>query len=188
MVVDNGGDDVYLAMKGEGEQHSGLGEGTHHGTGMLLDRQGNDFYSGGATSGSGWDLGVGFLIDLSGDDSYTDYHHLGFKPAHALEQSLAVFLDGGGEDTVSEWSSDWADAAYFIPQVDEGIGSNFSFAALLGPRSTHLPAGLSATLAGPVTFTPVSWNAEEDGKEYPRGIGVVIRDSEGLIGPEGVQR
>lgn len=180
MLVDNAGDDVYLAMKGEEEEHSGLGEGIHHGIGMLLDRAGNDIFSGGATSGSGWDLGVGFLIDVSGDDTYTDYHRLGFKPAHAQVQSLAVFLDGGGEDTVTEWSNDWANASLFYPQVHDGMGGNFSFALLLGAEPNLLPPQLSAVLQGPVTFTPVFWAAEEEEEEeYPKGIGVMLVESGG---------
>lgn len=174
MVVDDAGDDVYLAMKADEDKHSGLGEGIHHGVGMLLDRSGNDFYSGGATSASGWDLGAGFLVDVSGNDTYTDIHHLGFKPAHARVQSLAVFLDGAGADSISEWSSDWADATFFYPSVHEGMGGNFSFALLLGASATSFPPELSSHLGRPVSLTPVSWGIEADGNEYPRGLGVIM--------------
>jgi hypothetical protein len=183
-LIDGAGDDVYIAMKREEEDHSGLGEGIHHGTGLVLDRAGDDLYSGGATSGSGWDLGVGFLIDVTGDDTYTDYMRMGFKPGAALVQSLAVFLDGDGVDTFSEWTRDWADAAYFRPRVHEGVGGNFSFVLLLGEQPDRLPPELAATVRGPVTFTPVSQGAEEDVGEYPRGIGVVFLEARrrGLAG------
>lgn len=174
MLIDSSGDDVYVEMKGE-EDHGGFGEGVHHGTGLLLDRAGNDFYSGGAASGAGWDLGVGYLIDIAGHDYYTDLWQLGFKPAASPVRSLAVFLDGGGVDTLSDFTTDWANASEFLPRsYHRQIGGNFSFVLLLGLERDRLPPALAETVRGPVTLTPVSYGEEEDGREYVRGIGVVL--------------
>jgi hypothetical protein len=177
MLVDSDGDDVYLAMKGEAQDHSGMGEGIHHGTALALDRAGDDFYSGVTSAGGGWDLGIGFFIDVAGSDTYTDLLELGVSPAWSGVQSLAVFLDGGGEDTFSEWSENWANAEYFRAQAHRGIGGNFSFVILLGPEPDRLPPALRETLQGRVTLAPVSYGEEEDGVEYPRGIGVIIMEA-----------
>jgi hypothetical protein len=166
-------------MKGE-EDHGGFAEGVHHGTGFLLDRSGNDFYSGGDASGSGWDLGIGYFIDVSGDDYYTDIRKLGFKPGSTSGRSLGVFHDGGGLDTFSNLTTDWANAWNFIPESYHPlIGGNFSFVLLSGPESDRLPPALAKTVKGPVTLTSVSRGQEEDGKEYVRGIGVVLIEAAG---------
>ena len=174
VMVDNDGDDVYVQMMGE-EDHGGLGQGEHHGTGLLLDRAGNDFYSCGEWCGTGEDLGVGYLIDIAGDDYYTDLTRHGFKPAGTPIRSLGVFLDGGGLDTLSDMTTGWADASDFGEQsYHRPVGGNFSFVLLLGPERDRLPPALAETVRGPVTLTPVSRGREEDGNEYVRGIGAVI--------------
>lgn len=179
MLVDGSGDDAYVAMKGK-EDHGGFAEGVHHGTGFLLDRAGNDFYSGGCASGAGWDLGIGYFIDISGDDHYTDLWKLGFKPGASPVRSLGVFLDGSGLDTLSDFTTDLANASEFYPNSYHPlIGGNFSFVLLLGPERDRLPPALAETVRGPVTLTSVSFGEEEDGKQYPRGIGVVLIESAG---------
>jgi hypothetical protein len=177
MMVESAGNDVYLAMKGEAEQHSGLGEGIHHGAALVLDRAGDDFYSGGTTSGGGWDLGIGYFIDVAGADTYTDLFEFGHKPAVSMVQSFAVFVDGGGADTFSERSIRWANAAYFRPDVHQGIGGNFAFALLLGPEKNRLPSAMQEPLRPGAWLAPVRFGEEEDGAEYPHGIGVVIVES-----------
>jgi hypothetical protein len=166
-------------MKGESD-HDGFAEGVHHGTGFLLDRSGNDFYSGGTACGSGWDLGIGYFIDVSGDDYYTDIWKLGFKPGTTSGRSLGVVLDGGGLDTFSDLTTDWANASNFIPDSYHPlIGGNFSFVLMLGPESDRLPPTLAKSVKGLVTLTSVSRGKEENGKEYVRGIGVVLLEAAG---------
>jgi hypothetical protein len=174
MLVENDGDDVYLAMKGEDGLHTGMGEGIHMGNALLIDRSGNDFYSGASFAGGGYDHGTGFFIDVAGSDTYTDLMELGLWPARSGAQSFGVFLDGGGEDTFSQWAGDWAEAEYFRPDPYRGIGGNFSFVLLLGPETDWLPPALQDTPQSGLTLTPVSFGEEEDGMEYPRGIGVII--------------
>jgi hypothetical protein len=174
MLVDGSGNDAYLAMKGE-EDHGGFAEGVHHGTGFLLDRSGNDFYSGGRACGAGWDLGIGYFIDVAGDDYYMDLWKLGFMPAASRARSLGVFLDGGGLDTLSDFTTEWANASEFYPEdLPPQAAGNFSFVLLLGPERDRLPRALAETVRGPITLTSVSYGKEEDGKQYPRGIGVVL--------------
>jgi len=180
MLVDGSGDDVYVEMKGE-EDHGGFAEGVHHGTGLFLDRAGNDFYSGGF-AGAGWDLGLGYFIDIAGDDYYTDLWKIRFRPAASPIRSLAVFLDGGGLDTLSgDVTTDWANASEFYPgeTYHPDIGGNFSFVLLLGSEPDRLPPALAETVRGPVTLTSVSYGEEEDGNEYVRGIGVVLIEAAG---------
>jgi hypothetical protein len=174
MLVESAGNEVYLCMKGDAEQHCGMAGGIHHGTGMVLDRSGDDFYGSTTATGGGWDLGVGFFVDVAGSDTYTDLFELGHRPAVSQVQTFSVFLDGGGEDTFSESSTRWANAAYFRPDVHQGIGGNFAFALLLGPETNRLPTAMQDTLRAGVGLAPVSFGEEEDGIEYPRGIGVVI--------------
>jgi len=177
VMVDNDGDDVYVQMMGE-EDHGGLGQGEHHGTGLLLDRAGNDFYSCGAWCGTGEDLGVGYLIDIAGDDHYTDLTRHGFKPAGTAIRSLGVFLDGGGIDTLSDMTTDWANASEFGQEsYHRPVGGDFSFVLMLGRERDRLPSALAETVRGPVTLTSVSYGREEDGKEYVRGIGAVIMEA-----------
>lgn len=180
MLVDGSGDDVYVEMKGD-EDHGGFAEGVHHGTGFLLDRAGNDFYSGGM-AGAGYDLGLGYFIDISGDDYYTDLWKIRFRPAASPIRSLALFLDGGGEDTFPALTTlDWANASEFYPgeTYHPDIGGNFSFVLLLGPERDQLPPALAKTMRGPVTLTSLSYGEEEDGNEYVRGIGVVLIEAAG---------
>ena len=172
MLVDGSGNDTYVEMKGE-EYQGGFADGIHNGTGFLLDRAGDDFYSGGTACGDGWDLGIGYFIDAAGDDTYTDSWELGFKPGAANEASLVVFLDAGGLDTFSDLTTDWAIASEFGGQFPAAAG-NFSFVLLMGPERDRLPQALAKTVQGPVTLTPVSYGEEEDGKQYPRGIGIVL--------------
>jgi hypothetical protein len=172
MLVDGSGNDTYVEMKGK-EYQGGFAEGLHNGTGFLLDRAGDDFYSGGIACGDGWDLGIGYFVDIAGDDTYTDYWKLGFVPGSSNEASLVVFLDGGGLDTFSDFTTDWAKASVFGAQNPAAAG-NFSFVLLMGPERDRLPPALAKTVQGPVTLTSVSYGEEEDGKQYPRGIGVVL--------------
>lgn len=172
MLVDGSGNDTYIEMKGE-EYEGGFAEGLHNGIGFLLDRAGDDFYSGGSACGDGWDLGIGYFVDIAGDDTYTDSWELGFKPGAANEASLVVFLDGGGLDTFSDFTTDWAIASEFGGQFPAAAG-NFSFVLLLGPERDRLPAALKENVRGPVTLTSVSYREEEDGKPYPQGIGLVL--------------
>lgn len=174
VMVDDDGDDVYVQMMGE-EDHGGLGQGEHHGTGLLLDRAGNDFYSCGEWCGTGEDLGVGYLIDIAGDDHYTELTRHGFKPAGAPIRSLGLFLDGAGLDTLSDMTTGWADASEFGERsYHRPVGGNFSFVLLLGPDRDRLPPALAEAARGAVTLTAVSRGREEDGNEYVRGIGAVI--------------
>jgi hypothetical protein len=174
VLVDGSGNDAYVAMKGK-EDHGGFAEGVHQGIGFLLDRAGDDYYSGGGASGSGWDLGIGYFIDIAGEDYYTDFWRLGFKPAASRARSLGVFLDGGGLDTLGDFTTDWANASEFYPESHPPqAAGNFSFAMLLGPERDRLPQALAETVRGPVTLTSVSYAKEEDGKQYPRGLGIVL--------------
>lgn len=180
MLVDTSGDDAYVEMKGE-EDHGGFAEGVHHGTGLFLDRAGNDLYSGGI-AGAGYDLGLGYFIDIAGDDYYTDLWKIRFRPAASPIRSLAVFLDGGGLDTLSgDVTTDWANASEFYPgeTYHPDIGGNFSFVLLLGSERDRLPPALAETVHGPVTLSSVSYGEEEDGNEYVRGIGVVLIEAAG---------
>ena len=172
MLVDNSGNDAYVEMKGK-EDHGGFANGIHCGTGFLLDRAGNDIYSGGMACGNGWDLGIGCFIDVAGDDTYTDFWKLGLMPAACREASLGVFLDGGGLDTFSAFTTDLADASEFSPEaLPPQAAGNFSFVLLLGPERDRLPPALAETVRGPVTLGPVSYGEEEAGKRYPRGLGI----------------
>jgi hypothetical protein len=180
MLVDGSGDDVYVAMQG-GQHITGFAEGEHHGTGFLLDRTGNDFYSG-SFAGTGEDLGLGYFIDIAGDDHYTDLWKIRFRPAASPMRSLGLFLDGGGQDTFPSLPTfDWANASEFYPKgtYHADIGGNFSFVLLLGPEQDQLPPALAETMRGPVTLTSVSYGEEEDGKEYVRGIGIVLIEAAG---------
>jgi hypothetical protein len=179
MMVESAGDDVYLCVKGDAEQHCGMAGGVHHGTGMVLDRAGDDFYASSTATGGGWDLGIGYFIDVAGSDTYTDLFELGHRPAVSQVQTFSVFLDGGDADTFSETSTRWGNAAYFQPNVHQGIGGNFAFALLLGPETNRLPTAMQENLRPGVWLAPVSSGAEEDGTRYPRGIGVVIVESVG---------
>jgi hypothetical protein len=174
MLVDGSGNDTYVEMKGERDE-GGFADGVHNGTGFLLDRAGDDFYSGGMACGSGWDFGIGYFIDISGDDTYTDLWKLGFKPAASRVRSLGVFLDGGGLDTFTDFTTELANASEFHPgDLPPQAAGNFSFVLLLGPERDRLPPALAETVRGPVTLTSVSYGEEEDGKQYPRGIGLVL--------------
>jgi len=177
MMVESAGNDVYLCVKGDAEQHCGMAGGVHHGTGMVLDRAGDDFYASSTATGGGWDLGLGLFVDVAGSDTYTDLFGLGHRPAVSQVQTFSVFLDGGGADSFSETSTRWGNAAYFQPNVHQGIGGNFAFALLLGPETDRLPSPMRENLRPGVWLAPVSSGAEEDGIRYPRGIGVVLVES-----------
>jgi hypothetical protein len=177
MMVESAGNDVYVCMKGDAEQHCGMAGGVHHGTGMVLDRSGDDFYASSTATGGGWDLGLGLFVDVAGSDTYTDLFGLGHRPAVSQVQTFSVFLEGGGGDTFSESSTRWANAAYIVPTAHEGIGGNFAFALLLGPETDRLPTAMQENLRPGVWLAPVSSGEEEDGIRYPRGIGVAIAES-----------
>jgi len=91
MLIDEAGQDVYDAT-----QYS-QGAGIHLSVGYLHDGSGDDGYRSrfGPGQGSAHDLAVGMLIDERGDDSYTISGGQGM----ALTNSVAIFLDGAGNDT-----------------------------------------------------------------------------------------
>lgn len=116
---DGGGDDRHHVDA----QPEGLtfGSGDDLSLGWFEDLGGNDRYVGGRHSfGSGTEKGVGVFIDMSGDDRYESAQGDGFgsvldpadwqktsHPRYGLA-SMAVFVDGAGNDTYSR-------AKYFAP-------------------------------------------------------------------------
>jgi len=86
-----------------------------------------------------------------------------------------VFLDGGGLDTFSDFTTDLANASEFSPEVlpPQAAGS-FSFVLLLETERDRLPPALIETVMVPVTLTSVSYGKEKDGKQYPRRIHFVL--------------
>ncbi len=114
-LVDDGGDDSYLAIKdplvynwaGEGHNFTG-GQGfgfgyrggpyLSGGLGALLDMGGDDTYQCSVMcQGFGYFFGTGLLYDASGKDSYEITHKYGL--GSATHQSVGLFLEGGGADS-----------------------------------------------------------------------------------------
>ncbi len=91
IIIDVEGNDSYLSTR-----HGSMGSG-FMGIGVLMDLDGDDFYSGSILSqGSGF-LGIGSLIDLKGNDLYS---------AQEISQGAGLFgggilIDGTGDDKYS---------------------------------------------------------------------------------------
>ncbi len=124
LIIDFGGDDIYLNNTGNADG-SGLS--------MIIDMSGNDTYS--ATEkvsmGSGF-LGIGMLIDLAGDDVYTG---TSFSQGTGL-MGVGVLADFQGNDHytgqeytqgVGLWGTgilldQWGDDVYASTLMAQGVG------------------------------------------------------------------
>jgi hypothetical protein len=118
MLIDEGGDDTYLAdyfaqgasyyygvgilddRAGNDRYIAGRyaqGAGIHSSVGVLLDRKGNDSYyaSYGVSQGSGHDFGIGFLEDDQGNDSYWGGT---LVQGAATNGSLGILINQTGKD------------------------------------------------------------------------------------------
>ena len=93
--MEGAGDDKYT-----GSVYA-QGAGYWWGVGVLEDRGGNDSYSNEQYSaGSAPHFAIGCLVDLLGDDKY-NVGNEGLErqiQGHARDASLAVFIDGAGND------------------------------------------------------------------------------------------
>jgi len=89
---DGGGNDHYRLG------HYGQGAGIHLSSGILIDLGGHDTYTNfyGVGTGGAHDYAVGWLVDVSGDDTYSSS-----GLAQGLNNSTAIFYDGGGDDCYS---------------------------------------------------------------------------------------
>ncbi len=115
LLVDDGGDDRYLAIKkplvynwaGEGHNFTG-GQGfgfgyrggpyLSGGLGALLDLGGDDSYQCSVMClGFGYFFGTGLMYDAAGKDRYEITHKYGL--GSATHQSVGLFIDGAGADT-----------------------------------------------------------------------------------------
>lgn len=128
-LVDDGGDDNYLAIKdpmvfnwaGEGHNFSGSqgfafgfrgGPYWSGGLGALLDLKGDDVYQCSVMClGFGYFFGTGLVWDGDGDDSYEITHKYGL--GSATHQSVGLFFDDSGADK------------YRISGNDEAIGLGY---------------------------------------------------------------
>lgn len=176
IVRDAVGADTYFVKRGPGganrstwSGNHALGNGCHRGVGYLIDHNGSDRYSAsGLGGGNAWDLGTGYLLDLGGDDVMTDLHGKGFRgnTGWAGAKAFAVSYHVGGRDVYER--AHFGNAAA-IAKGYPGVGGNFAFFLDVGPEEDFYPKGYdnSAVQRGRVAF-----KKEEDGKEYPRGIGL----------------
>lgn len=128
-LVDDGGNDSYLALKdpmvfnwaGEGHNFSGSqgfafgfrgGPYWSGGLGALLDLKGDDQYQCSVMClGFGYFFGTGLVWDGGGDDSYEITHKYGL--GSATHQSVGLFFDDAGSDQ------------YRISGNDEAIGLGY---------------------------------------------------------------
>ncbi len=91
-LMDMGGDDSYSCKKGA--MHA---IGHDYGVAVMLDRAGNDAYTGANTKpGVGNANGVGIFVDSAGDDGYNGPPAVG-NPARG-SGSVGIFVDLGGAD------------------------------------------------------------------------------------------
>lgn len=95
MLIDGGGNDSYNAAQ------YGQGAGIHLAVGALWDQGGDDQYHSrnGVIGGTAHDLSVGMLVDDNGNDYYTVSGGYGV----ALTNSFALFIDKLGDDMYSTW-------------------------------------------------------------------------------------
>ena len=128
-LVDDGGDDAYLAIKdpivfdwaGEGTNFSGSqgfafgfrgGPYWSGGLGALFDLGGNDSYQCAVMClGFGYFFGTGLFYDATGDDTYVNTHK--YTMGSATHQSVGLFIEGGGADS------------YALTGDDEAIGLGY---------------------------------------------------------------
>ena len=121
-LVDDGGDDSYLARKdpivfdwaGEGTNFSGSqgfafgfrgGPYLSGGLGALFDLGGDDRYQCAVMcQGFGYFFGTGLFYDQQGNDEYILTHKYGIGAA--THQSVGLFIDGGGEDSYTNTGDD----------------------------------------------------------------------------------
>ncbi|MFH1144186.1 MAG: HEAT repeat domain-containing protein [Candidatus Eisenbacteria bacterium] len=115
LLFDGGGNDLYRATQ------YAQGAGVHLAIGSLWDRGGDDQYVSrlGVTQGTAHDLSAGWLLDESGNDSYLVSDGQGMS----ITNSVAVFVDGQGDDTYATrgagqaaltWARGFAGAALFL--------------------------------------------------------------------------
>ena len=92
IVRDMGGDDVIEASR------YGIATGAHNGIGLVYDDSGNDRYVNPHTASlaGNWDLNLSFLLDRRGNDHYSG---AGITLGSSTITSLALFLDANGKDT-----------------------------------------------------------------------------------------
>ena len=115
LLFDGGGNDRYHATQ------YAQGAGVHLAIGSLWDRGGDDQFVSkfGVTQGFAHDLSVGLLVDETGMDYYTvsDGHGV------SLNNSVAIFIDGHGDDIyatarggrgVARYGRGFSGAAFFV--------------------------------------------------------------------------
>ena len=91
ILIDEGGDDVYLA------DYFAQGSSYYYGTGILVDMAGNDRYIAGRyAQGAGIHSSVGVFIDEAGDDSY--YTSYGVAQGMGHDYGVGFFEDDAGDD------------------------------------------------------------------------------------------
>lgn len=95
-LFDLSGDDIYAIRLG-----SGHGFGFDGGSGVLLDRAGNDVYSASdSRPGSGSLGGVGIFLDSAGDDRYLGFGGTTFDLGDTF--SIGLFIDLDGSDKFAD--------------------------------------------------------------------------------------
>jgi len=93
-LLDEDGDDTYTAGNWS------MGTGYWFGTGVLHDRAGNDTYHGVVWSqATGAHFCIGVLVDEAGDDQHLTEVTANNSLAFAHDFTVAILLDGGGNDT-----------------------------------------------------------------------------------------
>jgi hypothetical protein len=98
ILIDLQGNDFYNAS------WYPQGSGIHLAAGFLYDESGDDVYFSkrGPGQGGAHDWAVGFLVDRAGNDFYSADGNCGF----AITNSVAVFVDAGGNDRYERKRSD----------------------------------------------------------------------------------
>jgi HEAT repeat protein len=126
-LFDIAGNDSYVVNSGFGHAFA-----EDHAVAMLIDRSGDDLYTGTSSKpGSGTGNGLGLFLDVSGQDRYMGPPGTGDESKAG--GSLGLFVDMDGNDRYAEGMAD--DAA--VVRTGEGV------AYAIKPRQRHAVAGVS---------------------------------------------
>jgi hypothetical protein len=142
VLVDEGGDDLYLGQK------FAFGSAMWHGVGVLHDAGGNDIYAAGlAALGAGVNGAVGLLDDRAGDDHY---QCLGtFESAYSAGQEWDNGYMGSGIGFGSSWRAEARrENSPRVPTLGGGLGLAHDAAG----NDTYIGSsfGMAASYAGGV--------------------------------------
>ena len=183
LIVDLGGDDVYLNNCGSPVFAAARGKSTHEQlspVGLLIDFGGDDHYA-----GSGWGRvgaaigGVGFLIDLKGDDTYQG---TGLTQGSAF-CGVGVLWDKEGDDRFGAQQTGQAAAFFGAGLLLERAGSDRyvaaqraqAFGGAGGIGILHDREGADQYLADRVV--PSSYGSEGVFDGWSQGVGCGFRGS-----------